>query len=122
LIMREIFVALTQHYKNLQFSKFDFENKIQNNRNFNFNLRIDNCVKFNHYIKKAKNYFEQQNRFINNNRRNKIFKLFLRNVNNSNNNSKNKRTCYNCNKKKYIAKNCFEFKQNNSQINIIENF
>ena len=31
-----------------------------------------------------------------------------------NDDSKNDKNCYNYEKKKYIAKNCFEFKQNNS--------
>ncbi len=59
-ITRETLIALTQRYKNLQFSRFDFENKIQNNRTFNFNSQINNCAKFNCYFEKIKNCFEQQ--------------------------------------------------------------
>ncbi len=104
MITQKILIALTQYYKNSQFSKFDFENKIQDNRNFNFNLRIDDRAKLNCYIKRAKNYFKQQNQFINNNWYNKFFRLFLRDVDNSSNNSKNKRTCYNCNQKNILRK------------------
>ena len=39
-----------------------------------------------------------------------------------NDNSKNNKNYYNCEKKKYIAKNYFKFKQNNSQINVARNF
>ncbi len=56
--MREIFVALTQYYKNSQFLKFDFENKIQDNRSFNFNSQIDNYVKFNYCIEKSEKLFQ----------------------------------------------------------------
>ncbi len=101
---QEILIALTQRYKSSQLSRFDFENKIQVNQNFTFNLRIDNCAKFNCCVEKTKNNFEQQNQSINNNWYNKIFKLFLRNANNSNNKSKNKRTCYNYNKKNISQK------------------
>ena len=120
-ITRETLIALTQRYKSLQFLRFDLENRIQDNWSFSFNSQIDNCAKLNCRVEKARDCLEQQDRSINNNRRNEIFRLFLRDVDNSSSNSKNKRTCYNCGKKKYIAKNCFELKQDNTQVNIIEN-
>ena len=43
-------------------------------------------------------------------------------VNEANNDLKNDRNCYNYEKKKYIAKNYFEFKQNNFQVNVVKDF
>ena len=43
-------------------------------------------------------------------------------MNEASNDSKNDKNCYNCEKKKHIAKNCFELKQNNSQVNVVKSF
>ena len=76
----------------------------------------DNCVE------NVKEHTKQQNQFNNKNCCNKIIHLFLRIADEMNNDLKNDRNCYNCEKKKHIAKNCLEFKQNNFQINVIRNF
>ena len=50
-----------------------------------------------------------------------IIRLFLQIANEVSNDSKNNKNYYNCEKKRHILKNCFELKQNNSQINIVKN-
>ena len=119
---RETLIALTQRIKNSQSFKNDQKNKIHNDRNLqnknNFNLR----KKHDNRVEDAKKRTKQQNQFNNENRRNKIIRLFLRIANETSDDSKNDKNCYNYEKKKHIAKNCLEFKQNNSQVNVIKNF
>ena len=76
----------------------------------------DNCAE------NAKKRTKQRNRFNNKNRRNEIIRLFLRIADETNDDLKNYRNYYNYEKKKHIAKNCLEFKQNNSQVNVIKDF
>ena len=65
---------------------------------------------------------KQQNQFNNKNCCSKIIRLFLQIANEMNDDSKNDKNCYNCEKKKHIAKNCFKLKQNNFQINVVKDF
>ena len=59
---------------------------------------------------------------INEDRNNEIVKLFLKETDEQNSDFKDKRICYNCDEKEHIASKCFKLKQENSQINAIENF
>ena len=53
---------------------------------------------------------------------NEIFKFNAKNIINMKNNLKNIKKCYNCEKKKYFAKDYFYLKLKNTQINVIKNF
>ena len=48
--------------------------------------------------------------------------MFLQIASEANNDLKNDKNCYNCEKKEHIAKNYFEFKQNNFQVNVVKDF
>jgi len=54
-------------------------------------------------------------------RQKSINKLFFRNSKKVSNIAQNKRICYNCEKKKHIARNCFKSSKK-TQVNIIKNF
>ena len=68
------------------------------------------------------NQLNQTNNSINKSQNNEIAKLFLKKIDEQNNDFKNERICYNCDEKKYIINKCFKLRQENSQINVVENF
>ena len=51
-----------------------------------------------------------------------MIKLFLKRTDEQNDNFKKKKICYSYDEKEHIINKCFKFKQENFQINIIENF
>ena len=68
------------------------------------------------------NRLNQTNNSINESRKNKIAKLFLKENNQQNNDFKNEKPYYNCDEKKHITKKYFKFKEKTFQINVIKNF
>ena len=51
----------------------------------------------------------------------KLQNYFLKETDEQNSDFKDEKVCYNCNEKKHIINKCFKLKQENSQINVIEN-
>ena len=49
-------------------------------------------------------------------------KLFLKKIDEQSSDFKDEKICYNCDEKEHIISKCFKLKQENSQINVIENF
>ena len=66
------------------------------------------------------NRSNQTGNLINENRSDKIAKLFLKKTDKQNSNFKDERIYYNCDKKKHIINKCLKFKQKNFQINVIK--
>ena len=121
LMTRDAFATLTQRIKSLQLFKYDQKNKIHNDRNFlnesDFNLR----KRFDNRAENTKKRIKQQDQFII-----KIVAVILL-------------VCFNKSRikrimlrktteivitviKKHFIKNCLEFKQKNSQINVVNSF
>ena len=65
---------------------------------------------------------DQTNNSIDENQNDEIARLFLKEIDEQSNDFKDERICYNYDKKKHITSKCLKFKQENSQINVIENF
>ena len=65
---------------------------------------------------------DQTDNSIDEDQNNEIAKLFLKEINKQSSDFKDERVCYNCGEKKHIASKCLKFKQENFQINTIENF
>ena len=63
----------------------------------------------------------QTNNSINENWNDVIIKLFLKETDEQSNDFKDERIYYNYNEKKYIISKCLKLKQENSQVNVIEN-
>ena len=122
LITRNCLAALIQCIKNSQISKTDLRNKSRNDRNSNFKFYSKSTKQRNRRDDTMFDQTDQINNSIDENRNDKIARLFLKEADEQNNNFKDERICYNCDKKKHITSKCFKFKQKNSQINAIENF
>jgi len=113
-------VTLIQCIKNTIFSKFEILNKIFEKKLF-FESR--NFRKSFYSQKQKKTVLINKTRDISAtvNCRKNTNKFFFCNSEKISKTARDKRICYNCEKKNYIAKNCFKFSKK-TQINTVENF
>ncbi len=115
-----MFVALTQRIKNTIFSRFKILNKF-----FKKNLFFE----FRNF--KESFYNQKQEKIVLTNKTRDVFaiascqkstnKLSLRNLKRVNDIVRNKRIYYNCEKKKYIARDCLKSSKK-TQVNIVKSF
>ena len=121
-ITRDRLATLTQCIKNLQVLKVDSENKSQNDRNSSFEFHSKSTRQRSRRDDTMFNRADQTDNSIDEDRNNEITKLFLKGTDEQSSDFKNKKICYNCDEKKHIASKYLKLKQENSQINVIENF
>ena len=80
-------------------------------------MSIDNYLtirdKYNYRKENIKKRINLKIKFMQKNYINKTFKFNIKNVTNTKNDLKNIKKCYNCEKKKYFAKNYFYLKSKN---------
>ena len=122
LITRDRLAALTQRIKNSQILKTDSKNKSRNDRGLNFESHSKSTEQRSRRDDTMLDRTNQTSNSIDEDRNDKIAKLFLKETDEQSSDSKNERICYNCNEKRHIASKCLKLKQENSQINVIENF
>ena len=68
------------------------------------------------------NRINQINNSISEDQNDEIARLFLKEIDEQNNDFKDERICYNYDEKRHTINKCLKFKQENFQINVIENF
>ena len=121
-ITRNRLAALTQRIKNLQISKVDSRNKSRSDRDSNFEFHLKSTEQRSRRNDTMLDRTNQTDNSIDEDRNDEIARLFLKEVDEQSSDFKNERICYNCGEKRHIASKCLKFKQENSQINVIENF
>ena len=121
-ITQDRFATLTQCIKNLQISKTDSKNKSRNDRNLSSRFYSKSTEQRSRQDNIMLDRANQTDNSIDENRNDEIAKLFLKETDEQSSDFKNEKVCYNCNEKEHIISKCFKFKQENSQINVIENF
>ena len=121
-ITRDRLAALTQRIKSSQISKTDLKNKSRNDRDSSFEFHSKSTEQRSRRNETMLDRADQTDNSIDEDRNDEIARLFLREADEQNSNFKDERICYNCDEKRHIASKCFKSKQENSQINVIENF
>ena len=120
-ITRNRLATLTQRIKNSQVSKADSKNKSRSDRNLSSKFYSKSTKQRSRRDDMMLDWADQIDNSIDEDRNDKIARLFLKEADEQSNDFKNERICYNCDEKKHIASKCLKFKQENSQINVIEN-
>ena len=121
LITRDRLAALTQCIKSSQTSKTDSKNKFRNDRDLSFESHSKSTEQRNHRNDTIFDQTDQADNLIDEDRNDEIAKLFLKEIDEQSSDFKDERVCYNCDKKEHITSKCFKLKQENSQVNVIEN-
>ena len=121
-ITRNRLAALTQRIKSSQVSKADLKNKSRNDRDLNFESHSKSTKQRSRRDDTMLDRADQTDNSIDEDRNNEIARLFLKKADEQSNDFKNERICYNCGEKRHITSKCLKLKQENSQINVIENF
>ena len=121
-ITRDHLAALTQRIKNLQISKVDSRNKSRNDRNLSFESHSKSTEQRSCRNDMMLDQTDQISNSIDENQNDEIAKLFLKRADEQSSDFKNERICYNCDEKEHIINKYFKLKQENSQINVIDNF
>ena len=121
-IKQDRLAALIQCIKNSQASNTDSENKIQNDRNSNFEFRSKSTRQRSRRDTTILNRINQANNSINENRNDEIVKKILKEIDEQSSNFTNKTICHNYNEKKHIINKYFKLKQESFQLNVIRNF
>ena len=121
-ITRDRFAALTQRIKSSQILKIDSKNKSRNDQDSSFESYSKSTRQRSRRDDMMLDRTDQTDNSIDENRNDKIAKLFLKGADEQSSDFKDKKICYNCDEKRHIASKCSKLKQENSQINVIENF
>ena len=121
-IMRNRLAALTQRIKNSQISKTDSRNKSRSDRDSSSESHSKSTKQRSRRDETMLDRTDQADNSIDENRNDEIARLLLKGADEQSNDFKNERICYNCNEKKHITSKCLKLKQENSQVNVIENF
>ena len=121
LFMQNRLATLTQRIKNSQISKIDSKNKSRSDRDSNFEFYSKSTKQRNRWNDTMLDWINQTDNSIDENRNDKIARLFLKETDKQNNDFKDERVCYNCGEKRQITSKCFKLKQKNFQINVIKN-
>ena len=121
-IMRNRLATLTQRIKDSQILKIDSKNKFRSDRDLNFKFHLKSTKQRSRRDDMMFDRTNQINNSIDEDQNDEIARLFLKKADEQSSNFKDKKVCYNCDEKKHIISKCFKFKQENSQINVIENF
>ena len=120
-ITRNRLATLTQRIKNLQILKVDSRNKFRNDRDLNFESRSKSTKQRSRRSDTMSNWTNQTDNLISEDRNDEIVKLLLKKIDKQNSDFKVERICYNYGEKRHITSKCFKSKQENFQINVIEN-
>ena len=120
-ITQDRLATLTQRIKDSQISKIDSKNKSWNDQDLSFEFHSKSTEQRSHRDDIISNRANQADNLISKNRNDKIARLFLKEINEQSSNFKDEKIYYNCGEKKHIINKCLKLKQENSQINIIEN-
>ena len=121
-ITRNRLAALTQRIKNLQISKTDSKNKSRDDRSSSFEFHSKSTEQRSRRDDTIFNRADQTGNSIDEDQNDEIARLFLKGADEQNSDFKDEKICYNCGEKRHITNKCLKFKQENSQINVIENF
>ena len=122
LITRDRLAALTQRIKSSQISKADLRNKSRSDRNSSFEFHSKSTEQRSRRDETMLDRTDQTNNSIDEDRNDETARLFLKGIDEQSSDFKDERIYYNCGEKEHIASKCFKLKQENSQINAIENF
>ena len=120
-ITRDRFAALTQRIKSPQVSKADSGNKPRSDRDSSFGFHSKSTEQRSRRDDTMFDRTDQAGNSIDEDRNDEIARLLLRGAGEQSSDSKDERVYYNCGEKGHIASKCLKFKQENSQINAIEN-
>ena len=121
-ITRNRLAALTQRIKNSQTSKVDSKNKLRNDRDLSFELYSKSTEQRSRRNDTMLDRANQTDNSIDEDQNDETARLPLKETDEQSSDSKNERICYNCDEKRHIASKCLKLKQENSQVNVIENF
>ena len=121
-ITRDRFAALTQRIKSSQTSKVDSRNKSRSDRDSSFEFHSKSTRQRSRRDETMLDRANQTDNSIDEDWNDEIARLFLREVDKQSSDFKDERICYNCGEKRHIASKCLKPKQENPQVNVIENF
>ena len=120
-ITRDRLATLTQRIKSSQTLKTDSKNKSRNDQNLNFEFHSKFTRQRSRRDDRMLYRTDQASNSIDESRNDEIARLFLKGADEQNNDFKDERIYYNCGEKRHITSKCLKLKQENSQINVIEN-
>ena len=120
-ITRNRLATLTQRIKNSQISKIDSKNKFQSDRDSSSELHLKSTKQRSRRDETMLDRADQANNSIDEDRNDEIARLFLKRTDEQSSDFKDERICYNYGEKKHITSKCLKLKQENPQINAIEN-
>ena len=120
-ITRNRLAALIQRIKDSQISKADSRNKSRNDRDSNFEFHSKSTKQRSHRDDTMLDRTDQTDNSIDEDQNDEIVRLSLKETDEQSSDIKDKKICYNCDEKEHIISKCLKLKQENFQINVIEN-